>query len=91
MDFATFINSLVAGGPLAVMLGYWVWQERKERIETQKKLVAILEKQLPLVESARDIMREMRDIQRARGGATSSGRPPRERDRDRDRDRELDR
>lgn len=53
MDIAQIVNSLVASGPVAVILFYWVYQERKERRELQDRLLKALDKQAELGDAVR--------------------------------------
>jgi hypothetical protein len=53
VDPAAVLNALIGSGPVAVVLFFWVWQERKERRELQAQLIKALEAQAKVSESVR--------------------------------------
>lgn len=43
MTVERILEALVGSGPVAIVLLYWVWSERHERVELQNKLIEVLE------------------------------------------------
>jgi hypothetical protein len=56
VDPAAIVNALIGSGPVALVLFYWVYQERKERRELQARLLAALDKQADLGEAVRMVL-----------------------------------
>lgn len=51
MEPSVILQALIGSGPVALVLFYWVYQERKERRELQERLLKALDKQAGLAES----------------------------------------
>lgn len=61
MDADSILSSLVGSGPVAIVLFYWVWNERKERLRTTDKLIGILEQYAGLGEATRERLNSIDD------------------------------
>jgi len=46
VDPVAILNALIGSGPVAAVLFYWVWQERKERRELQALLLQLAQEQI---------------------------------------------
>lgn len=53
MDPTAIFNALLGSGPVALILFYWVYQERKERRELQARLLSALDKQAEIGDAVR--------------------------------------
>ena len=61
MDINAVLQSIVGSGPLAVLLFYWMTQERKERRELQARLLATLSEQAKTSDAIRRVLERGKD------------------------------
>lgn len=57
----TVLESIIGSGPLAVLLFYWMTQERKERRELQAKLLETLTEQAKTSDAIRRALERGKD------------------------------
>ena len=62
MDAATVLQGLVGSGPVALVLFYWVYSERRERRESQQHNLKMLEQTADLAETTRDALKDIRTL-----------------------------
>jgi len=61
VDINAVLQSIVGSGPLAVLLFYWMTQERKERRELQARLLATLSEQAKTSDAIRRVLERGKD------------------------------